>query len=364
MNDRQENIHDGAIAMRVTSLDPLSSDVIALTLMPAGARKLCYSEGQFLSLQLPGNVMRSYSMATTRRDDGRVVLHIKLRDEGFFSRMLRDGEVNTGDVIFARGPYGDCIWHDDSPGTDILMLATGTGIAPLNAILESVFRHDECSHNIYLFWGGSDVKELYLHEHFEALTARFSSFHYMPVLTGPFDRPREQTLGVQTVAATLHRDMRKVRAYACGAPGMVADAQRLFLERGLPAERFHFDSFESAIVHDMSSTSTSTSTVTVQARAPDGVRHVLALPEGATLMSALSAATMMRGVCGGQQSCGTCRVQLEPEWFDRVPGSEKTERRLLSVLDTPQPHHRLACQITLTQAMEGLSFDLPPFAGA
>jgi CDP-4-dehydro-6-deoxyglucose reductase, E3 len=84
---------------------------------------------------------------------------------------------------------------------------------------------------------------------------------------------------------------------------------------------------------------------------------------GDTLLAALRrAATAIRCVCGGRAACGTCRVRIADAWAARLPAPARNEARLLAALPGAAPDHRLACQITLDEGLDGLACDLdsPP----
>jgi ferredoxin len=87
---------------------------------------------------------------------------------------------------------------------------------------------------------------------------------------------------------------------------------------------------------------------------------VPAIP-GETLLAALQrAGTSILSICGGHASCGACRVEIETDWLDRPPPPGKVERELLEFLDEPAAGHRLACQVTIEPALDGLSLTLAP----
>ena len=63
--------------------------------------------------------------------------------------------------------------------------------------------------------------------------------------------------------------------------------------------------------------------------------------------------------CGGACSCATCHVYVDPAWLDRVGESGDMEAILLEEVCDPQPNSRLSCQITVTDALDGLVVQLP-----
>ncbi len=100
--------------------------------------------------------------------------------------------------------------------------------------------------------------------------------------------------------------------------------------------------------------------------APDALRSPLRTGQvpalaGETLLRALQRAQApVLSICGGQASCGACRVEIEAAWIGRLPAAGRTEAALLDFLDDPGPGHRLACQLLLGPALDGLALTLAP----
>jgi len=83
--------------------------------------------------------------------------------------------------------------------------------------------------------------------------------------------------------------------------------------------------------------------------------------DGQTLLRALQAANApILSVCGGQASCGACRVRIETDDLADLTPAGRVEGALLDCLDDPLPGHRLACQVVLTPALSGLRLTLAP----
>lgn len=59
------------------------------------------------------------------------------------------------------------------------------------------------------------------------------------------------------------------------------------------------------------------------------------------------------GECGGELSCGTCHVYVEPEWAERIEPQSQEERELLEMMDDVTPESRLSCQIHLKPGCAG-----------
>jgi CDP-4-dehydro-6-deoxyglucose reductase len=266
------------------------------------------------------------------------------RDGGVLTGLVFGG-WRVGDEVELEGPFGQCVLAD---GTGpVLMLATGTGLAPMLAMLEENLAA-ALPRPVTLYWGGRRMADLYMADELAALSRAHPEFRFVPVLssTGSY---------VQERAAAAFADLSGVAVYACGAPSMVdAARQRLLALPGAAADRFFADAFEPA----QAATESAADAPTIVVR-PSGDRVRVAL--GGSLLSGLAnAGVAIQSVCGGHASCGTCRVRLAPEWMDRLPPVGRAERRLLAVLREPGPAHRLACQIALQANHADLVFTLDP----
>ncbi|MES2258936.1 MAG: hypothetical protein V4724_10480 [Pseudomonadota bacterium] len=100
--------------------------------------------------------------------------------------------------------------------------------------------------------------------------------------------------------------------------------------------------------------------VLVHVQSPDGVDCTLPAAPGATLFSVLKPAGLVQGICGGNMSCGTCRILPDATWSHRLPAAGRGELRLLASLDDATEADRLACQIVMQPELSGLSVTLYP----
>lgn len=65
------------------------------------------------------------------------------------------------------------------------------------------------------------------------------------------------------------------------------------------------------------------------------------------------------GDCGGAAACGTCRIYPDPQWADRLGEMRAIERDMLDCTEDGDPGVRLACQVRVTEALDGLVVRLP-----
>jgi len=92
-----------------------------------------------------------------------------------------------------------------------------------------------------------------------------------------------------------------------------------------------------------------------------GGAHSVEVPSGTTLMRAATDNRVpgIDGDCGGNCACATCHVYVEQAWLERLGARTATEEDMLNCVPERQDGSRLACQITLTDALDGLVVELP-----
>ena len=239
------DLHDlGAIGLlkvltlpcRVSSLNFLADDVCCLRLrLPPNANFL-FMPGQYIDV-IKGDIRRSYSIANAPRDDGQIELQIKKVVDGVLSDYFFNHAADN-DLLRLEGPFGTFSYRSDK-SENIVLMATGTGIAPLKALLES-FGSELTDKKIFLVWGGRYESDLYLD--FEKIGVEFV---YIPVLS------RESVEGfsfgyVQHAVLDIGLDLLDTTVYACGSVIMINSACELLLDNGLVPGNFHSDAFVSS----------------------------------------------------------------------------------------------------------------------
>lgn len=332
---------------RVLRIDTAGPGVRRLILRTA--EPFVYRPGQYLSLRHGAGPARSFSMATAPRPDGRIELHIRRHPGGGFSETVLDAAA-AGDLMRIGGPYGHMAWR--GAAGPVAMLATGTGIAPLRALLEQAIA-ERSTAPVTLYWGARSRAELYLFDELYHWHMRYPAFRFVPVLSAPGAGWGGAVGHCQDVAAAELEFRQPAQVYACGNPGMVDGARRVFAAHGLTGAAFQADAFEPATaVTQAAAVPAAAVTISV-----DGTR--LRGWAGETVLSAIKAAGLpVLSVCGGRQSCGTCLVHLHPDAAALLPPSAATERNLLACLPGVEAHSRLACQIRLSPGLEGLQLRL------
>ena len=228
---------------RVTTIEKVAPDVVVLTLQLPASERLNYRAGQYIEIMLRDNKRRSYSMASAPVEGGPVSLHIRHMPGGLFTDQVF-GTMKERDILRFEGPMGTFFLREDSD-KPVVLLASGTGFAPLKAIVEHMI-NEQSPRPITLYWGGRRPHDLYMDALCRQWAADLPQFTYVPVVSEalPEDAWSGRTGFVhQAVIADLP-DMSAYQVYACGAPIVVESANRDFVQLcRLPADEFYADAF-------------------------------------------------------------------------------------------------------------------------
>jgi CDP-4-dehydro-6-deoxyglucose reductase len=174
-----------------------------------------------------------------------VELHIRHMPGGLFTDHVF-GAMKEKEIQRVEGPYGSFHLREDS-GKPMILLASGTGFAPLKAIIEHL-RHKGITRPATLYWGGRRPADLYLDAWVREQLAAMPSLRYVPVVSDalPEDGWSGRTGFVHRAVLQDQPDLSAFQVYACGAPIVVDSARRDYTAAGLPEEEFFADAFTSA----------------------------------------------------------------------------------------------------------------------
>lgn len=223
---------------RIQSLERMSTDVIKVLLRLPPSSNFNYRPGQYIDVIGNNGIRRSYSIANAPGTDKLLELHIREVEGGAMSKYWFT-EAKTKDLLRLNGPLGTFFLRD-SAGKDLIFLATGTGIAPVKAILEQLpMLGDELKpRSVSLYWGGRIPSDIYLHPSVLANVTRFT-----PVLSRA-DRTWPGTRGhVQDALLADSPQFDQALVYACGSEAMIQTARERLIAAGLPDSAFHADAF-------------------------------------------------------------------------------------------------------------------------
>ena len=223
---------------RIEALQRLSADVIEVILRMPPTRTLEYLAGQYIEVIGKDGLRRSYSIANAPQQDGQISLHIRKVASGQMSRYWY-GEARINDLLRMEGPLGTFSLRSNAQ-SQLILLATGTGIAPIKALLEQLATNPEQNTyaNIRLYWGGRTEHDIYWKPDFPSLAVNFT-----PVLSRANSDWRGGIGYVQQVILDDGVNLDDAVIYACGSEAMIHSAQELLVQHGLSRKNFYSDAF-------------------------------------------------------------------------------------------------------------------------
>ncbi|MGH8729336.1 MAG: CDP-6-deoxy-delta-3,4-glucoseen reductase [Burkholderiales bacterium] len=228
---------------RVQKLEQLAPDIMAMYVKLPANERLQYLAGQYIDFLLKEGKRRSFSMANAPHDDELLELHVRRFPGGNFSEHVFT-TMKERDILRFQGPLGTFFLREDSD-KPIVLLASGTGFAPIKAIVEHAFYKD-IKREMVLYWGARIKRDLYLAHLPEIWQRAHANFRFVPVLSEALAED-EWTGRTGLVHEAVLHDFESLgghQVYACGAPIMVEAAHRDFIQqRELPPEEFFSDAF-------------------------------------------------------------------------------------------------------------------------
>lgn len=242
--------------VRVSLLEKKSHDVMLIRLQLPANDTFAYHAGQYVEFLLRDGARRSYSMAnaphTLAAQPGTappvgpgVELHLRHMAGGKFTDHVF-GAMKEKEILRIEGPFGSFFLREES-SKPIVLLASGTGFAPIKAVIEHL-QHLGLKRPATLYWGGRRPGDLYMHDWVLQKVTEMPMLSYIPVISDalPEDRWQGRTGFVHQAVLQDIADLSGHQVYACGAPIVVESARREYsTQGGLPEEEFFADAFTS-----------------------------------------------------------------------------------------------------------------------
>ena len=229
---------------RISSIDRLASDVVRVMLRLPPTADFRAIPGQYIDVIGPGGIRRSYSLANANTADKTLELHIRAVEGGVMSDYWFK-QAKTNDLLRLNGPLGTFFLRS-LEHLHLVFLATGTGIAPVKAMLESLISipPEQAPQSVSVFWGGRTVKDLYFDP--QVVPA---GHQFVPVLSqSEVDWPGVSGY-VQNALLATQPNLDRTVVYACGSDAMIRSAKASLLTAGLPDNRFFADAFVPSASH-------------------------------------------------------------------------------------------------------------------
>ena len=225
----------------VVEINPLNADIVCLEL--SLGTKLKYKAGQFINLHKDTATARSYSLASVPEIDEHLHLHIRKHPAGQVSHWIHQ-TLKVGDNVDISDANGSCFYTADNPDQNLLLIGTGSGLAPLYGIIRDALSQGHRG-AIKLFHGSRSAESLYMSSELRSLALKHANFFYTPCISGE-SVPDDLVSGrAHDVALRENPDLSNWRVYLCGHPEMVATGKKLAFFAGASMRDIYADPFKS-----------------------------------------------------------------------------------------------------------------------
>jgi NAD(P)H-flavin reductase len=190
--------------------------------------EIIFSEGQFFNLIVEDKIMRAYSIASSSSKLPKFSLCVKIIKGGKGSGYI--DSMKKGDEVLFMGPFGHFSKKSDKK---IVMIATGTGIAPMKAICERL-TEEEIKNNITLIFGVQNTEYASYNNYFINLEKKFSKFSYK-LFVSRFEKEYKGNVGRVTkwIEEQSLENLKDTEFLLCGNPAMIKESKELLQNKGI-----------------------------------------------------------------------------------------------------------------------------------
>jgi CDP-4-dehydro-6-deoxyglucose reductase len=237
---------------RIERLTLLAPDVMQVMLRLPAVEPLRFQAGQYLDVLLEDR-RRSFSIASPPHDSSLIELHVRRVPGGGFTERMFGGSAHTpagapldrGSLLRIEGPIGQFIYRDGS--RPVLMIAGGTGFAPLKAMLRHVLEGGG-GRRIHFYWGARHERDLYEQTLVLDWVRRYPQLTFTAALSeaDAAEAAHTRVGWVHDAVLADYPDLTPFEVYAAGPPAMIEALRASFPRHGLAPEQLYFDSFDYA----------------------------------------------------------------------------------------------------------------------
>jgi CDP-4-dehydro-6-deoxyglucose reductase len=234
---------------RIERLKRLAPDVMQVFLRLPAVERLRFQAGQYLDVLLDGGRRRAFSIASPPHDSELIELHVRRVDGGGFTERLFGAAPSptlaTGSLLRVEGPMGQFSYREGA--RPALMVAGGTGFAPLKSMLRHVLETG-IRRDIHFYWGARHAQDIYEEALVLGWMRRHPQLRFTAVLSEATaaEASHHRVGWVHEAVLADYPDLAPFEVYAAGPPAMIEAMRAGFPRHGLPAERLYFDSFDYA----------------------------------------------------------------------------------------------------------------------
>lgn len=225
----------------VSEINKLSDNIIELKIKTTKPYE--YNAGQFVTLWKDEQLGRSYSLASLPEVNDTLNFHIRLIENGKFSSWVHH-DLKVGDTLLVQGPTGDCFYTNGNPEQNLLLIGTGTGLAPLYGIVHDAIKQGHTG-EIHLFHGALNPAGLYLTEELIQLAQQYSNINYYPCVMNAEDSTIENIIegDIAKIALEIIPKPAGWKSFLCGNEDLVKQLKKKIFLAGSNMQDIYADPF-------------------------------------------------------------------------------------------------------------------------
>jgi CDP-4-dehydro-6-deoxyglucose reductase len=227
------------IPAKINFINKITDSIIEVGLRLPPNSNFEYNAGQYVNI-FKGNIKRSYSIANPFKQNGLLTFFIKKYENGLMSNYWFE-LAKENDLLRIEGPLGSFFLRQNHK-ENIIFLATGTGIAPIKAILENLIKSEALSQDniFWLFVGARYENDLFWDPKDLGV---FNNINYIPVLSGAEEEWEGERGYVQNIVIKKNIPLANSQVYACGSNAMIESSKKILIDNGLNKLYFFSDAF-------------------------------------------------------------------------------------------------------------------------
>ena len=229
-------------AGRVTGIEMVSSSVTKLVVETDNdGVPISFMPGQYVHLSVPDtDEFRSYSFANGPFENGQHTFYVKLLEQGSMSDYL-SGRALPGDKINITGPFGR--FYLRPVVRPILMVAGGTGLAPMISMLQTLLIQNETQFPVTLLYGANESSELFALDLLEEFSIEGLDLKVERCVLNPEDGWTGRTGHITDLLRDEIMNGGDTEVYLCGPPPMVDAAEKYLADKGVEPSLVHAEKF-------------------------------------------------------------------------------------------------------------------------
>lgn len=232
----------------VESIKDMTSVIKKLRLKLKEGEEINFKPGQYIQLKAPiykGNdeeVYRAYSIASSPSHKDYIDLIIGYVPNGKATTYVHKF-LKEGDAVYFNGPYGEFCYQKDSH-REMVMVAVGTGIAPILSILYHM-KDNNINRKATFYFGAKTPDDLFLLDELKNFENTLPDFKFIPTLSRITEEHNwtGEKGRVNNALEKYINDGENKEAYLCGNPPMIDTVVSVLQKIGIPEEHIYFDKF-------------------------------------------------------------------------------------------------------------------------